>query len=177
MSTPPDSLPSADASVRALERPHPNLLKLYVVYSLSALFAFPIALVPLYFRYHTLRFRFDEEGVGAQWGILFRREIYLSYKRIQDIHVKRNLVERWLGIGTVEVQTASGSSSAELKLEGLANYETVRDYLYRRMRGHEGARSADEAPEPGAERDTEVVALLRSIKDELAATREALERR
>ena len=28
----------------------------------------------LYFRYHTMRFRFDREGIAMSWGLLFRRE-------------------------------------------------------------------------------------------------------
>jgi len=85
--------------IHAIERPHPNLLKQYAISSLVGLIAAPIIFVPLFFKYYTLRYKFDEEGVSARWGILFRREIHLTYKRIQDIHVKRNVVERWLGLG------------------------------------------------------------------------------
>ncbi len=137
------------------------------------LVAAPFVFLPLYFRYHTLKFRFDDEGIGASWGILFRREIYLTYKRIQDIHVRRNVIERWLGIGTIEVQTAAGSSSAEMKLEGLLDYELVRDYFYRHMRGHEHAKEKEAAGTP--EEPDELVALLGEIRDELAAARPALE--
>ena len=99
-----------EASVHAIERPSPKLMTLYVIQALATLVFFPIVIVPLYFRYHTLRYRLDAEGVSASWGILFRREVYVTYRRIQDIHVTRNLFERWLGIGKVEIQTASGSS-------------------------------------------------------------------
>ena len=96
-----------------------------------------------------LRYRIDDEGVSARWGILWRREVYLTYRRIQDIHVKRNLFERWLGIGTVDIQTASGSSSAELSLEGMEFYASIRDFLYSRMRGARGELVTD-ATTPGA---------------------------
>jgi putative membrane protein len=170
----------ADRAVLAIARPHPNLLWLYGLQSLAGLFVAPLIFVPFYFRYHTLRYRFDEEGIGASWGILFRREIRLTYRRIQDIHVKRNLIERWLGIATVEVQTASGSSSAELAFEGMERFEEVRDFLYRRMRGHEiaGEPAAREGAAPvvaGAGDD--VLGLLASIESELRAARLALERR
>jgi len=176
--------PAGEAAILALTRPHPNLLTLYLAYALAGLVFAPVVFVPLYFKYHTLRYRLDEEGISASWGILFRREVHLTYRRIQDIHVKRNLIERWLGIATVEVQTASGSSSAELALEGLQDWEGVRDFLYRRMRGHEAARaeaappSAREgvAPAPAPAGD-EAVALLREIRAQLEGAREALERR
>jgi putative membrane protein len=173
-----------DAAVMAIERPHPNLLKMYFLQAVSALVAFPFVLVPLLFKYHTLRYRFDAEGISASWGILFRREIYLTYRRIQDIHVTRNLFERWLGIGKVEIQTAAGRSSAELTIEGLEHWDSVRDFLYARMRGAKGevAAHAGGAAAPGASvsagaGEDEVVALLRAIRTELEGARKALEAR
>jgi len=164
---------SPDARVYALERPAPALLVLYAIRSLAGLFLAPLVFVPLFFRYHTLRYRFDDEGVSAAWGILFRREIHLTYKRIQDIHVQRSLVQRWLGIATVEVQTASGSQEAELAVEGVTDHEALRDFLYGRMRGHRpGA-----APRAGSATEADPsVALLERIAADLEATRAALER-
>lgn len=164
--------PIDEAFVHSIERPHANLMKLYFLQALCALFAFPIVIVPLYFRYHTLRYTFDKEGISAKWGILFRREVYLTYKRIQDIHVSRNLFERWLGIGKVMLQTAAGSSSAELTLEGMEHHEAVRDFLYARMRG------VREEPKAAAAREEdEVVQLLGAIQAELEGARRSLERR
>jgi len=34
--------------------------------------ALPVVLPMLYFRYHTMRYRFDAEGIRMCWGILFR---------------------------------------------------------------------------------------------------------
>jgi putative membrane protein len=167
-----------ESFIRAIERPHPNLLKMYFLQALASLFAFPFVFLPLYFKYHTLKYRFDDEGISASWGILFRREIYLTYRRIQDIHVSRNLFERWLGIGKVELQTASGSASAELSLEGMEHYAAVRDYLYGRMRGtglspgtSETSTTAAAAPESS---EAEVIALLRGIKEDIDGVRQAL---
>ena len=160
--------------IRSIERPHPNLMKMYFLQALATLFAFPVVIVPLYFRYHTLRYSFDAEGISAKWGILFRREVYLTYRRIQDIHVTRNLFERWLGIGKVAIQTAAGSSSAELTLEGMEHYEAVRDWLYARMRGTQAGEPRPEVAQVG---ESEVIALLRSIRDELEGARRALEER
>src|SRR6185295_17795869 len=140
MSPSPSPTPSPDATARArtvhaIERPHPSLLWQFLIYAFFTLPAFPIAALILYFRYHTLRYRFDEQGVSISYGVLFRREAFLTYARIQDIHVKRNVVERWLGLGTVEIETASASGSGPEVVQGLVEYEQVRDYLYSRMRG------------------------------------------
>jgi len=178
-----DERPVDEAAILAIERPHPNLLKLYFLQALATFFAFPLVFTLLYFKYHTLRYRFDDEGISAKWGILFRREIYLTYRRIQDIHVNRNLFERWLGIGKVDVQTASGSASAELVIEGMEDYAAVRDFLYAKMRGAKGGvqrapRSGSAGETPGGETpggEDELITLLRQIRDELEGARRALE--
>ena len=124
-----------EAEVFAIRQPDPALFRYYVLASLLAGPLFLVPLIPLYFRYHTLRYQFDSEGISMRWGILFRREITLTYARIQDIHLVSNLAERWLGLARVQIQTASGSTSAEMTLEGIREFAMVRDYLYGRMRG------------------------------------------
>ena len=163
--------PEVEEQVRAITRPERGLLTLYVLGALLSGPFFPIFILPLYFRYHTLRYRFDDDGISVSWGILFRREHHLTYARIQDIHVTRNFVERWLGIGTVSVQTASGSGSAEAEIVGVSAYDAIRDYLYTRMRGL-GRADASEEPAPA---DDATAALLEEIRDALPAVRERLE--
>src|SRR3712207_2876314 len=92
-----------------LHRPHSNLMTYYILSSLLLGPGFIFALVPLYFRYRTVRYEIDDEGITMRWGILFRREISLTYARIQDIHLSSNFVERWLGLAKLQVQTASGN--------------------------------------------------------------------
>lgn len=70
-----------------------------------------------------------------RWGVLFRREIHLTSARIQDIHLSSNVVERWLGLARIEIQTASGSAKAEMTIHGVRESEELRDFLYSRMRG------------------------------------------
>jgi putative membrane protein len=165
--------------VLAIERPHPNLMTYYVFASFLAGPFFPVLLVYLYFRYHTMRFRFDSHGVSMRWGILFRREVSLAYARIQDIHLTSNVVERWLGLAEVKISTASGSVAAEMTIEGRQDYELVRDFLYSRMRGvHERAPSAPQAGASGppAASPEGVVEALRQVSNDLRAVRAALEK-
>ncbi len=77
-----------ESAIFAIERPAPKLFTYYLLSSFVLGPLFFILLIPLYFRYHTLRYRFDEEGISMRWGILFRREINLTYARIQDIHLR-----------------------------------------------------------------------------------------
>ena len=165
-----------------IERPDP---KLWIYYILSSFLAGPlffVLLIPLYFRYHTLHYRFDQEGISMGWGILFRREINLTYSRIQDIHLVSNIVERWLGLARIQIQTASGSSKAEMTLSGLLQFERVRDFLYSRMRGARdlGATAplatAAPAGSPAAlDGAQDLAAVLTEVAAELRGVRLALE--
>ncbi len=169
--TPPT--PSTRPTAPSLVRPRPSLMTYYALQSLLAGPFFFIALVPLYFRYHTLQYEVDAEGVTARWGILFRREVSLTYARIQDIHLTSNVVERWLGLAKVQVQTASGSARAEMTLEGLASAEATRDFLYARMRGAKDHAPASAAP--GATLGGDAVAsALHDVAAEVRALRLAL---
>jgi putative membrane protein len=171
----------SESEVFTIDRPASSLMTYYTLASFMAGPFFFLPLIPLYFRYHTLRYRFDDEGISMRWGILFRREINLTYARIQDIHLRSNVVERWLNLARIEVQTASGSSGAEMTLEGLHQFEAVRDFLYAKMRGNRdpAARSAAVAG-GGSEAITdasELTAALREVTAELREVRRQLERR
>lgn len=169
--------PSFDpAAILAIERPHRALWTYYILACLVIPPLFPFLILPAYFRYQTMRYKFTDEGISMSWGILFRREIIINYARIQDIHLRSNLVERWLGLANVLVQTASGSAAAEMTLEGLKEFEAVRDFLYSKMRGvkdpvHAAATPASAATTPA---DAELAAALRAVAHELRETRLAL---
>jgi putative membrane protein len=134
-------------------------MKYYVI---TALLTGPLSIfiiLPLFFKYETLRYKFDSDGMSMRWGILMRREIYVTYRRIQDIHLTRNLIQRWLGLATISIQTASGSSSPEMSVEGILEADALRDYLYTKMRG--AREHHEESPAP----KDEALTLLREIRD------------
>jgi putative membrane protein len=170
---------TADGSIHALERPHSSLLTYYALGSLVLGPLFFVALVPLYFRYHTMRYRFDEQGISMRWGILFRREVHLTYSRIQDIHLVSNVVERWLGLARIQIQTASGSSKAEMTIEGIREFEALRDHIYARMRGvrAEPSRSGSRGTASAPGDEGELAAVLRDVAAEMRAIRAEIERR
>lgn len=169
--------PLDEAAILAIKRPHRDLLTYYLLACLAFPPAFPFVVLPAYFRYHTMRYRFTEEGISMSWGILFRREIIINYARIQDIHLRSNLVERWLGLAKVLVQTASGNAAAEMTLEGFKEFEAVRDFLYSKMRGVKDPQARDSGPASqnhAGVPDHELAAALREVAHELRETRLAL---
>ena len=164
----------------ALERPSPRLLTYYILTGLLSGPACFIVIPALIIRYNTLRYQFEETGLRMQLGLFFKREVVIAFRRIQDIHVSRNLIQRWLGIASVSVQTASGNAMPEIVLEGITDPDSVRDWLYERMRGAKGVATTGPASAANGMRndalvppmllgasESEVTELLRGIRDNL----------
>lgn len=176
----------ASFNIFQIERPNAKLMTYYFIICLFTGPLFPILILPNYFRYHTMRYRFDAEGISMRWGILFRREVVLNYARIQDIHLSSNIIERWLGLARIQIQTASGSSSAEMTIEGILEFEAIRDFLYSKMRGLREAKPAQSlagatgSPQAGgtvqlsAETAEQLIAGLHDATRELRQLREDL---
>jgi putative membrane protein len=177
--------PTLDRQIQAITRPDRALWKYYLLTAVAFPPAFPFLAPFLYFRFHSMRYSFSDDGISMSWGILFRREVIVNYARIQDIHLKSNIVERWLGLARILVQTASGSHGAEMTIEGIKEFEALRDFLYSRMRGVKDSRAHPAPAAPVADASSTIPALpadaltaaLRDVARELRAVREALERR
>ena len=79
-----------------------------------------------------------------------------------------------MDLATVAIQTASGSSSPEMKLDGILQASELRDFLYSKMRGAreeesedaggEGEGGGESAAGPGQE----ALGLLHEIRDAVA---------
>lgn len=159
-------MPAVPDHIAAITRPIDKLFTYYVLRALATLLGFPVTFAVLYFRFHTMRYEFSEQGIRMSWGIIFRNEVVLNYARIQDIHLRSNAIERWLGLARIEIQTASGSSNAEMTLEGIPDAGAMRDFLYSQMRGVNQDRGKGGA---------DLGSLLSDIAAEMRAIRVAVE--
>jgi uncharacterized protein len=166
--------PAFDPST--ITRPDERLMKYYVAVALLSLFAFPVTLLVLWVKYRTLRYRFDGEGVWRRQGLLWRSEVNITYRRIQDIHLTNGLLQRWFGLASVSIQTAAGSASPAIEIEGVLEAEALRDFLYTKMRGVRDHAADHAAPAStaaatstaaGTGDSDEALALLADIRDAL----------
>lgn len=160
-------MPAVPAEIAAITRPIDKLFTYYVLRALATLLGFPVTFAVLYFRFHTMRYEFSEQGIRMRWGIIFRNEVVLNYARIQDIHLRSNAIERWLGLARIEIQTASGSSNAEMTLEGIPDANRMRDFLYSQMRGVNTAKGTA---------GPDLASLLGEIAAEMRAIRATVEK-
>jgi uncharacterized protein len=166
--------PLDDRRIQEIERPDHALWTYYILLCVMIPPAFPFVILPMYFRYHTMRYKFSDDGISMSWGILFRRQIIVNYARIQDIHLKSNFVERWLGLARILVQTASGTQSAELTIEGIKEFELLRDFLYSRMRGVKDHKPVATGENTATTTTDELTSALREVAAELRVIREVL---
>lgn len=157
---------------RQIQIPAPQLLTYYILSSLLSGPLLVITLPFLWIRYQTLKYDFEESGLRMRVGFLFRNETVTAYRRIQDIHLTSNVIQRWLGIANISIQTASGSATPEIVIEGVREPEALRDWLYQRLRGTRSGSSPDAKMESDAQRAAtdrdEVALLLTEIRDNLA---------
>jgi hypothetical protein len=68
ITTPQTSSQTFDAY--ALTRPVPVLMTYYAILAVLSNVAILVTMPVLYFRYHTMRFKFEEDGIHLAWGIL-----------------------------------------------------------------------------------------------------------
>ena len=166
----------SEFDLSTFKRPVKALATYYFIRSLLLLPIFPIGWLYRMCRYWTLQYDFDDEGIAMKWGVLWRREIHLTYRRIQDIHLTRNVIQRWMSLANVSVQTAGGSSAPEMVIEGAPDPEALRDVLYTRMRGSgidlDSSKHSAASDSTVSEADaSEAVALLIEIRDLLRERR------
>jgi membrane protein YdbS with pleckstrin-like domain len=85
----------------------------------------------------------DEIVVHAGW--LVQKVRHVPYRMVTNIEIKRGLLDRWLGIGTLNIETAGNSDpnqKAEAQLFGLEDVDSVYEEVAACLRAF------DEAQQP-----------------------------
>lgn len=175
---------STQSEIYSITRPSSKLMTYYAIQSCLlppiSFLAFPV----LFFRYKSMQYEFDDQGISMSWGILWKKQVNLTYKRIQDIHVTAGVLQRWMGLADLHIQTASGSSQAEMKIEGILEYKGLQEFIYGKMRGNENEKKGGAAAlshessannAAATEREQRMMEALNGIAGELRASRQLME--
>ena len=134
-----------------------------------------IALILIGPYYRSLRYEVQDDEVVVNAGIWTKSVKHVPYRTVTNMEVKRDVVDRWLGIGTLNIQTAgmSGQKGAEERLVGLTNvqevYEAVAEEL-RRFRGGMAPTQSGVGVEPAVALPDglgEILAEVRAIRKSL----------
>lgn len=110
--------------------------------------------------YRRFEYELDEDTLDIRSGVLSRRVREIPYRRVQNVDVSRNVVQRALGIAEVRVETAGGGATeAQLRYVGTDEARRLQDELGRRGRD-EGAAAEPEPAEPLFELAPQELAVL-----------------
>jgi membrane protein YdbS with pleckstrin-like domain len=126
--------------------------------------------------YRSLSYEIQDDEVIMRVGIWTRSVKHVPYRTVTNITVRRGILDRLFGLGTLNIQTAgmSGTTGAEENLEGLDNVQEVYDLVateLRRFRGSMAPTAAEVEGEPVTAPET-----LNAILTEIRAIRQSLEK-
>jgi len=126
--------------------------------------------------YRSLGYEIQDDEVIVRVGIWTKSVKHVPYRTVTNLTIKRDILDRWLGIGTLNIQTAgmSGTTGAEEKLVGLTNVQEIYEIVVtelRRFRGSMAPTAAEVEGEP-AVASTDV---LNAILTQVRAIRQAVE--
>lgn len=120
-----------------------------------------------------LSYYIEDDRVTIHKGILSKIQQNIPYRAITDFQLHRSLYDRWLGIGSIRIQTAGQTQSGtgyEGKLSGLINWGDLHAELRDKLKHLHPLSGATAVSEP-ASKDTSTL-----ILEELRAIRKAVER-
>jgi putative membrane protein len=95
--------------------------------------------------YVTTRFGIEEGQLVCRSGWLFKRDRQIPLSQVQNVNLKQNLLERLLGVTTLQIETAGGKK-AELKLSVLSNH-TAEEFRHELLNEIAPAQIKDEVTE------------------------------
>lgn len=101
--------------------------------------------------YRRFEYRLTEDTFDILSGVFTRRNREIPYRRIQNVDVSRNVVQRILGIAAVDLETAGGSSTeGSIRFVSAAEATRLQQEIQRRKagRGPEGP-TGEGTGEPG----------------------------
>lgn len=103
-----------------------------------------------YLYWRNFEYHVEQDGLKILSGVITKNDRDIPLKRIQNVDVNRNILQRVIGIAKVDVETAGGS-----KTEASLKYLTFEDAkeMQKNVRELKNRRKTTEPEEEGAERE------------------------
>lgn len=68
--------------------------------------------------YNHFVFSVEDEGLRIEYGIINKRHVTIPFRQIQNVNITRTLLDRILGIGKLEIESAGSSHAAKRDIVG-----------------------------------------------------------
>jgi uncharacterized protein len=91
--------------------------------------------------YDTMTYKLTENEMVWRRGVWFKKTGIVPYNRITNIDIAQGPISRMLGIASLKIQTAGysapsgGFGMAEIKIEGMEQFEELRELIMGFVRG------------------------------------------
>lgn len=117
--------------------------------------------------YRSLSYEVQGDRVIVHAGVWTRSVKHVPYRTVTNLTVKRGILDRWLGLGTLDIQTAgmSGTSGAEQSLVGLEDAQEVYTLVAAEVQRFRGSMAPTAAEVEGeAVTSADILALLEEVR-------------
>jgi len=127
--------------------------------------------------FNSLKYEVQDDEVIVHAGIWTKSVKHVPYRTVTNLTVKRDIIDRPLNIGTLNIQTAgmSGTTGAEESLIGLPNVQEIYDLVVAELRRFRGSMSPTMADDDVTPED-DSASTLAAILDELQSIRKLMEK-
>ena len=121
-----------------------------------------------------------DRSLRIRSGVVWLREMTMTFANVQEVRVNANPIERWLGLANVEVQSAGGGDSNShgagtsghvAKFAGVDNAAAIRDLIAERLRAYRDSGLGETTLE---EREPLLLSSAREVLEEARALRNSL---
>ncbi|GAB4168938.1 MAG: hypothetical protein Kow00108_02350 [Calditrichia bacterium] len=122
--------------------------------------------------YTSIRLVIESDTIKLLKGILVEKEVTIPNRKIINVYVTRDPIQRLFGLGTIHIQTSSaisfwGLGGSEVRIAGLKNVKEIKETIL------EQATYEEVKEETAREKDSET---LRRILEEVSKIRKMLEK-
>ncbi len=128
-----------------------------------ALMAAVLAWIPK--AYREVEYFIEDGSVKMRWGVVWKKQVTVPYRKITNVDITQGPLERFLGTGTLHLQTAGAGgkegTKAELKLPGIKNLDETRDLIVSKLGGK---KTAEKEESPQGNMLAEILEELRQIR-------------
>ena len=86
--------------------------------------------------FESYSYELEDEGIRINSGIITKRQKFIPYEKIQNLELKRGILERRYGLATIAIETAGSAVSyaPEGMLVGLREPEPIMEEIRARMK-------------------------------------------
>ena len=129
--------------------------------------------------YNSLRYQVEKDEVIVHAGIWTQSVKHVPYRTVTNLTVKRDVLDRILGLGTLRIQTAgmSGQKGAEETLAGMETAHEVYEAVATELRRFRSAMAPTQAGSEGVPAPVSTGEAMAELLEEVRAIRQAMETR